>query len=39
MLVSKDGLEMPTPIYGAVPPSAQRIARKQFGSRFFGGKK
>ncbi len=39
LLVSRDGLEMPTPIYGDIPPSEQRIARKQFGHRFFGGRR
>lgn len=37
MLVSKDGLEIPTPIYGAVPPSSAAIARKMLGHRFYGG--
>lgn len=38
MLVSKDGLEMPTPIFASVPPSAARLARKGLGHRFFGGR-
>jgi len=37
MLVSKDGLELPTPIYGERPPSPERIERKKLGHRFFGG--
>ena len=38
LLISKDGLEMPTPIFASVPPSPERIARKGFGHRFYGGR-
>jgi len=38
MLVSPDGLSIPTPIYASKPPAPERVFYKTLGRRFYGGR-
>ncbi len=39
LLVSKDGLEEPSPVFGETPPAPHVLEYKQLGRRFHGGRR